>query len=68
MITIKNLHANVEGKKILNGINLEIKPGGSPCNNGPLTGQAKALLQMFLREMKLMKLPKERCHSMVKTC
>src|SRR6476469_207719 len=27
MITIKNLHASVEGKEILNGINLEVKAG-----------------------------------------
>ena len=27
MISIKNLHAKVEGKKILKGINLEVKPG-----------------------------------------
>jgi Fe-S cluster assembly ATP-binding protein len=26
MLSIKNIHANVEGKQILNGIDLEIKP------------------------------------------
>ena len=27
MISIKNLHANIEGKEILKGINLEIQKG-----------------------------------------
>ena len=27
MLNIKNLHASVEGKEILNGLNLQVNPG-----------------------------------------
>lgn len=35
MLKIHNLHAGIEGKKILNGINLEIKPGEVHAIMGP---------------------------------
>ncbi|HOZ87118.1 MAG TPA: ATP-binding cassette domain-containing protein, partial [Bacteroidia bacterium] len=35
MITIKNLHASVDGKEILKGINLEIKAGEVHAIMGP---------------------------------
>jgi Fe-S cluster assembly ATP-binding protein len=35
MITIKNLHASVEGKEILRGINLEVKSGEIHAIMGP---------------------------------
>jgi Fe-S cluster assembly ATP-binding protein len=47
MIIIKNLHANVDGKKILNGINLEIKPGGVHAIMGP-NGSGKSTLANVL--------------------
>ena len=47
MIEIKNLHANVEGKKILNGINLVIKPGEVHAIMGP-NGSGKSTLANVL--------------------
>lgn len=47
MLTIKNLHAEVEGKKILNGINLEIKPGEIHAIMGP-NGAGKSTLSAVL--------------------
>ena len=35
MLTIKNLHAEVEGKKILNGINLQVNAGEVHAIMGP---------------------------------
>ena len=35
MLSIKNLHASVEGKEILKGINLEIKAGEVHAIMGP---------------------------------
>lgn len=47
MLIIKNLHAEVEGKKILNGINLEIKPGEIHAIMGP-NGAGKSTLSAVL--------------------
>ena len=35
MLKIKNLHASVEGKEILKGVNLEINPGEVHAIMGP---------------------------------
>ncbi|HNQ12623.1 MAG TPA: Fe-S cluster assembly ATPase SufC [Bacteroidia bacterium] len=47
MITIKNLSASIEGKKILNGLNLEVKAGEIHAIMGP-NGSGKSTLASVL--------------------
>lgn len=47
MLSIKNLHAGVEGKKILNGLNLEMKAGEIHAIMGP-NGAGKSSLAHIL--------------------
>ena len=47
MLSIKNLKAEIEGKKILNGINLEVKAGEVHAIMGP-NGAGKSTLSAVL--------------------
>jgi Fe-S cluster assembly ATP-binding protein len=47
MLSIKNLQASIEGKQILNGLNLEVKPGEVHAIMGP-NGSGKSTLASVL--------------------
>ncbi len=55
MLSIKNIHASIEGKQILKGIDFDIKAGEVHAIMGP-NGSGKSTLASVLARSFLMKL------------
>ena len=55
MLTIKDLKAKIDNKNVLNGLNLEVKPGEVHAIMGP-NGSGKSTLSNVLSGKKAMKL------------
>ena len=47
MLEIKNLHVSIDGKKILKGLNLDVKPGEIHAIMGP-NGSGKSTLSSVI--------------------
>lgn len=67
MLKIKNLHASVDGKEILKGIDLEIK-AGEVLQPWDRTVPERVRFLLCLPVVNVLRLPREKWNSMVKIC
>ena len=67
LLTIKDLHASIEGKEILKGLNLEIRPGEVHAIMGPMV-QVRVLSLLCLQEILLTLLQEVLPILQVRTC
>ncbi len=67
MIKIKNLHASIEGKEILKGLNLEVKAGEVHAIMGP-NGAGKSTLASILAGREEYEITEGTVILMVKIC
>ena len=67
LLSVKDLHVSVDGKQILNGINLEIGEGEIHAIMGP-NGSGKALCLMFFRVARATLLQRVKFYSRARMC
>ena len=67
MLEIRNLHAAIDGKEILKGINLSVKPGEVHAIMGP-NGSGKSTLSQVLAGNEAFEVTEGECCSTVKIC